>query len=310
MGLLDSVFGGGGGSSPEITQANLLSGEQTGFLNNLISGLGNILGRGLTPVNFQAPTASPLQQLGFGFAGNLGQTGFNLANQLLGQVDPSRIGGLLSTAQGALQEGLQGFDPSRITEAFEPSRQLALQSFERDIIPSIQEALGATSGESGPLNVALSEAGRDLSLGLRAQTAPFLGQAALAAPGQQFAGANLASILAGLPGQIAGQGFGLGSNAINQILGAGGQQFGIQSGLINALNQSMLQPQQLLGQFGPLALGTRAFENIVTPGTQETGFGDILGAFGPALGQFAGSEAGSALISSGLQALPGLLAGI
>lgn len=257
----------GGGTQQATTQLP----EQREFLTSLLGQLQGLIPQGLTPVQFQAPGASPLQQQAFGQFGQfggLGQQGFDIAQQGLAGFDPSVSQRFLGQAQGALQQGLEGFDPSRITEALEPGRQLALRTFQRDTVPDLLERFSATSGQSGGLNRALAEAGADLSLGLGAQAAPFLGQAALQAPGQQFQGAGLAGNLSQLPGQLAGQSFGLagqGSNFLQQLLGAGGQQRGIAGEQLRAQQQTQLQPQNILAQFGPLGLGIQGFENVITP---------------------------------------------
>lgn len=277
MGLFD-IFGSGLGEGNLFEprgggteQATLQLPEQRDFLIDLLGKLGGLTQQGLTPINFPSAGPSPLQQSAFGGLegiGQLGQQGFGIAGQQLGQFDPNLGGQFLGQAGGALTQGLQGLDPQRILSALEPGRQLALNTFEQDIVPFLGERFGATSGASGALNKALAEAGANLSLGLGAQAAPFLGQAALQAPGQQFQGANIAGNLAQLPGQLAGQGLGLAGqsgNLFSQLLGAGGIQRGITSEGLAAQTQTQLDPRNILGQFGPLGLGIQGFENIITP---------------------------------------------
>ena len=184
MGLFDfvgdifssDVFSPSGGG---VSTASSLLKPQERLLRGLSGGLEGLRRSALTPIGPQqiAPT-SPLQQLafgGFGGLAGLGQQGFNLAQQGLSGIDPQQAQGFLGTAGQALQQGLGGFDPGRISEAFAPSRQLALNLFNQDIVPNLLERFGATSGASGPLNKQLAESGANLALGLRGQEAPFIG---------------------------------------------------------------------------------------------------------------------------------------
>ena len=309
MGLFDSIgnlFGGGGGGGPDIQQASTLTGPQGDLLNQILSGLGPLVGQALTPTGAQqfAPISQLQQQAfgGFQGLGGLGQQGLGIAQQGLGGFDPSISQGFLGQAGGALQRGLQPVDTQAISDAFAPSRQLALNTFEQDIVPNLLERFGASSGGSGALQEQLSRAGGNLALGLSAQQAPFVGQAALQAPGVQQAGAGLAGNLSQLPGQLAGQSLGIGaagSDLLGQLLNVGGIQRGIAQEPFSAQFQAAQQPQQLLGQFGPLGLGTQAFTNFVEQ--QQPGlFQSLL----PALGSFAGSEQGSQSFSNLLGNLP------
>ncbi len=257
-----SLFDPRGGST---VQATTQIPEQRDFLTSLLQGLQGLVPQGLTPVDFQAAGPSALQQQAFGGLGPLAQQGFGIAGQQLAGFDPSQAQGFLGQAGGALSRGLQGIDLGAISEAFEPSRRLALEGFQQDIVPNLLERFGATSGGSGALQEQLARAGANLQLGLRAQEAPFIGQAALQAPGQQFAGAGLAGNLAQLPGQLAGQGLGSLGAIMQLLLGAGGAQRGIAGEQLAAQQQTALQPQNILAQFGPLGLGTPAFQNVVTP---------------------------------------------
>lgn len=262
------LFGGGEGGTE---QATLQLPEQRDFLVDLLGQLGGLTQQGLTPINFPSAGISPLQQQAFGgFSGlsGLGQQGFGIAGQQLAQFDPNLGGQFLGQARGALSQGLQGLDPQRILDALEPGRQLALNTFEQDIVPFLGERFGATSGASGAFNKQLAESGANLSLGLGAQAAQFLGQGALQAPGIQFQGANIAGNLAQLPGQLAGQGLDLGrqsGNLLSQLLNAGGVQRGITSEQLAAQTQTQLDPRNILSLFGPLGLGIQGFENIITP---------------------------------------------
>ena len=283
----------GGGT----TRQSILRGGQESLLDALTSLLTGQLGQGITPFQGLRPGEvpfGPLQQQGFGLAGGLAPgigAGIDLFGQTLGQFDPTQGQGFLGQAQGALGKGL-GFDPTQdILRAFEPSRQLALRGFQEDIVPNLLERFGATSGPSGPLNRALAEAGAGLELGLSAQTAPFIGQAALQQPGLQFAGAGLGGQLAGVPGQLAGQGVQLGGAGISQLsnlFNIGGLQQQLPIGIAGAEQARFQEAQAFANPFLSLltpALGTQAFEAFQRPSgpsplSQIGGFFGGAGAFG------------------------------
>ena len=300
---MSDIFGGG--DSGHVEQVSTLTPGQKSLLDSITSLLGKQVGRGVTPYQGTRPGEvpfGPLQQQAFGMAGGLGQgigAGMGLFNQALSGYDPSQGQGFLGQAGQALQQGLN-FDPTQnILQALEPGRQLALNTFNQDIIPNLMERFGATSGQSGGLNRALSEAGANLSLGLGAQAAPWLGQAALNQPGLQMQGAGMYGNLAQMPGMLAGQGAqlgGMGFDMLSQLMNIGGLQQQQQQGVAGA-EQARWQEAQgwanpWMSQYGPLALGTSAVENIYQQPSQG-----ILSAMLPALGQmgggFLGSEAGS-----------------
>ncbi len=283
----------GGGT----TTASILTGGQTGLLKALTSLLTSQVGQGITPFQGQRPGEvpfSPLQQQGFGLAGGLAPgigAGLDLFGQTLGGFDPTQGQGFLGQAQGALQQGL-GFDPTQnILQAFEPSRRLALRGFEQDIVPSLLERFGAQSGRSGALNRALAEAGAGLELGLSAQTAPFIGQAALQQPGLQFQGAGLGGQLAGVPGQLAQQGTQLGGQgigALSQLFNIGGLQQQLPRGIAGAEQARFQEAQPFANPFLnllPQALNTQAIAAFQKPSgpsplSQVGGFFGSQGAFG------------------------------
>ncbi len=293
---MSSIFKPTGGGTERIS-------TQTGGQANLLDLLTGVLGgqfqggqlQGVTPFQGTRPGEvpfSPLQQQGFGLAGGLQpliQQGFDVFEQGL-QFDPSQGQQFLGQAGGALQQGLD-FDPTQnILEAFEPSRQLALRGFQQDIVPNLLERFGATSGPSGPLNRALAEAGAGLELGLSAQTAPFIGQAALQQPGVQFQGAQLGGQLAGIPGQLAQQQTQLGSQGaglLSGLLNIGGAQQQLPIGIAGAEQARFLEAQgfanPFLAQFLGPALGTSAFQAFQKPSGPPM-LGQITGAIGDLFG--------------------------
>jgi hypothetical protein len=281
----------GGGTARE----SILRPGQENLLDTLTALLTSQIGQGITP--FQGLRAGevpfgPLQQTGFGLAGGLAPgigAGIDLFGQAISGFDPAQAQGFLGQAQGALQQGL-GFDPTQnILQALEPGRQLALRTFERDIVPNLLERFGATSGPSGPLNRALAEAGAGLSLGLGAQAAPFLGQAALMQPGLQFQGAGLAGNLAQLPGVFAQQGAqlgGMGTNLLNQLFNIGALQRQLPMGEAAAEQARFEEAQPFANPFlqllGP-ALGVQGFEAFQKPSGPSplSQIGGLFGGGGP-----------------------------
>ena len=310
MGSISDIFGGGGNGGTQgftATQVPTLTGKQRGLLDlitNFLSGQfqGGQL-QGVTPFQGIRPGEvpfGPLQQQAFGLAGGLAPgigTGIDLFGQALAGFDPAQGQGFLGQAGRALETGL-GFDPTQdILQAFEPSRQLALRGFQEDIVPNLLERFGATSGPSGPLNQALAEAGADLQLGLSAQTAPFIGQAALQQPGLQFAGAGLGGQLAGVPGQLAQQGTQLGGQAtdlLSQLFNIGGLQQQLPRGQAAAqqarFQEAQPQANPFLSRFGGLALGTPAFTTVLEP-QGPSAAQSLL----PGLGSFIGGQTGGFL---------------
>ncbi len=283
-----------GDGKSKTSQASLLTPSQRSLQDTLGDLLTNQLGRGVTPFGGQrVADVSPLQQQGFDLAGGFGTgigTGIDAFGQTLGQFDPSQGGQFLSRAGGLLDQATQDFDPQVILDALQPGRQLAQNQFQQQTVPFLSERFGATSGASGSLNQALSEAGANLSLGLSAQAAPFLAQGQQNAFNRQLQGSALSGELAGVPGQLAQQGIGIGqgvSDLLSQLFNIGSQQRGIQQQGLTAEQQRFNEAQPFNNPFLnllPSALGVSS-ENIVQlPGP---GLGS---AIGPALGTLAGSE--------------------
>lgn len=263
----------GGGTERE----SVLRRGQEGLLDALTKLLSGQLGQGVTPFQGTRPGEvpfGPLQQQGFGLAGGLGQgigAGIDVFGQALGGFDPSQGQGILQQGIQSLQGATQPFDPQSILSALDPSRQLALRTFERDIIPNLLERFGATSGASGGLNRALAEAGEGLSLGLGAQAAGPLIQGQQAQLNRQLAGAGQFGQFAGIPGQLAGQGLGLGGGAtdlLSQLFGFGGLQQGLGQGQAGAEQARFQEAQPFANPFLNFlgtALGTQGFQAFQQP---------------------------------------------
>lgn len=296
MGLFD--FLGGGGGDDTFSQQTNFTPETRDLFNDFISTLqsqfqGGQL-QGITPFGGQRVAGfGPLQQEAFGLAGGLGQgigAGIDIFGQTLGQFDPNLGGQFLGQAGDLLGGVSQGLDPQRILDALEPGRQLALNTFEQDIVPFLSERFGATSGASGALNKQLAESGANLSLGLGAQAAPFLGQAALQQPGLDLSAARTAGDFAQLPGILAQQGTQLGGQSfdlLSQLFNIGGLQQQQQQQQLGATQQRFNEQQAFnnpfLSQLG-LAFGSSPFQTSFQQGAPGIG-AQLL----PALGAFAGA---------------------
>ena len=295
---MGDLFGGGG---TDVEQISTLTPGQRDLLSELTGLLRGQVGQGITPFGGLRPGEvpfGPLQQQAFGLAGGLAPgigAGIDIFGQALGQFDPTQGQGLLGQATQALQGATQPFDPQSVLSALEPGRQLALRTFERDIVPDILERFGATSGASGALDRALAEAGAGLSLGLGAQAAGPLIQGQQAQLNRQLQGAGLFGNLAQLPGQLAGQGIGLGGAGIGQLsnlLNIGGLQRTLPQGIAGAQQARFQEAQPFANPFLsllPQALGTQAFQNI---GVQQAPgvLSGALGGLGTGLGQQIGQQ--------------------
>ncbi len=255
----------------EVTQRSTLTAEQEDVLGQLMGQLQAQIGQGVAPFPGQiTPEASQLQRQGFDLAGQI----------------PGQIGGLQNIAMQGLQRTMQPFDPATAMQTMEPARQLGLRTFERDIIPMLSEKFLAGTGARGSGSFAreLSRGGQDLSLGLSAQLAPYL-----------FAGEQAQRQRETMIPGMAGQAAGIPGIGLQALMGAGGQQRGIQSeqGQEAFQKWAMSQPTanpwlDFLGK----GLGTQAFENIVQPAirsqSQSGGGGGLMSSLLPALGMAAG----------------------
>lgn len=302
-----------GGGDAEVQQASKLTGGQENLLNALTDLLVPQVGKGISPYQGQRVAGlTPTQQQAFGMAGgafpSIGSA-FDAASQGIGAFNPQQGYDFLNQAQQNLGYATQEFDPQTILDAFEPARDIAVNQFERSTVPALLERFGATSGGSGALQEQLARAGSDLSLGLSAQIAPSLVQGQQAQLNRQLQGAGLGGQLAQAPGSLAMQSLGIGAGGgdlLGQALGFGSAEQAQNQAMLTADQQRWMEGQAYnnpyLQSLAPLALGTQAFENVVTPGSQG-----LLGALAPALGSFAGSEAGAGAISSGLGAAFGFI---
>lgn len=286
--------GGGYSQVPNLTD------EQTQLLNQMVGTLGQQWGQGVTPYQGErVPPISPLQQQAFDIMGDympFAQQGQGIMGQAL-QDYPQMAGRFQQMGGQALERTMQPFDPTQVTERFKPVREFATETFMQDLVPQIMErfaSLGAT--RSGALNRTLGrEAGR-LSMGLSAQMAPYMQQAAEGHAGRQ---------LAAIP-----QAFQLPTSVLNRVLsgvgqmpmsimqaglGAGGIERGLEGEQLTAEQQIYQEGQPWQNpwmQFLPTALGTQPF-SYAQQGPNMAAlmmpmFGSLLG--GAAMGGMGGGS--------------------
>ncbi len=261
---------------------------------------------GVTPYPGQVvPGPSNLQQTGFDVAGGLspiasgGQEWFG---GQLGAADPGAPGRAAGMAEQGLSQVLQPFDPSTVMEGLAPGKELAMDTFFRDFMPQLKQNMLNRGGTAdvGALDKFAVREGKNLSLGLGAQSFPYLFQGQQNALGRQQTGVNQAMTLAGLPSNLltgAGQVGGMGTDMLSQSLNIGGIQRGIEGEQLQEgfgkwqFEQPWASPwtdvlarlQGAAPQFDYLA--------------QEQGPG-LAGMLGPMAASFAGSEAGAAGIAA------------
>ncbi len=229
----------------------------------------------LTPEQQQLLSQLATQQQGLlgargeQFGGNIVPQAGQLSQQLQQQA-----GGLLGQSGRALQQFGQPLTAQSLQQGSQPFLDALTNQFQQQVVPGI-------AGQFGALGAARSSG---------------LGQA-------------IGSQAAGLPGQAQQQFLNqrnLGIQQGFQGLQAGGQIAGQQDLLNQLFSQGQFQ-NFLLGRQGAniqsnpgLALGTQAFENVVTPGTQTQG------VFGQLAGSLLGTEAGAKGFGGFLKGLPGI----
>lgn len=178
------------------------------------------------------PGASPLQQQGFDVAQGLtpiASGGQEYFGDILSRTDVDAPGRAMGMAERGLSDVLRPFDPSTVTEGLQPGKDLAMNTFFRDFMPRLKESMVGRAGtaDTGALDRLAVQGGEDISLGLGAQSFPYLFQGQQNQLGRQQGGVNQAMNLAGLPGQVlgqAGQIGGMGANLLGQQMNIGGIQ--------------------------------------------------------------------------------------
>jgi hypothetical protein len=226
-------FGGGGSSTKTVdpwsgTGMRELFKGYTDYLSPFVGGVSAYPGQ-LTP------GPSPLQQTGFDVAQGLtpmATGGQQYFGDIYGQMDVGAPSRAMGTAESALADVMAPYDPEMAKQTLEPARQLALDTYFRDIVPGLKESYVSRAGtaDAGALNRAFAREGSNLSLGLSNQLAQLLYSGSEAQKNRQQAGVGQAMQLAGLPGQVlgqAGQIGGMSTDALAQMLSMGTMQRGI-----------------------------------------------------------------------------------
>ena len=178
-----------GGGSTKVQQVSNLTGLQAPVLNDMLRFVQPEIGRaGPSFPGERVPGFSPLQQSGLDLAG--------------------QIPGAIGAAQGEGFSALQDILGQTPEDFFGPAQESAQRLFDNVISPNVLGRFAQTgSANSGGAQRALSEAGRDLSLGL----ADRLSGLGLQQQAQQISALPQLINLANLTSQGAGQLFNLGT---------------------------------------------------------------------------------------------------
>ena len=250
-GLVGGALGGGGKNKNayQTQQVGTLTPGQNYLLNTLAWRVGEQVNQpGAAYPGQMVARASPLQQQAFGDA-----------PQAYGQGMAG-----LDTARTYLNRGVTPWNPYETEQMFQPIKDMALNTFNRDIAPGILNRYGAIdSARSSGAQRELAGAGADLLANLAAQLSPMQFQAWQANLNRNVAGSQQAAQLAGMPQQ-------LGSQLYNMGVG----QRGITGEMLQEpySKWQMAQPwsNPALNYAGQ-ALGTQAFNNIAYPKPPSTG---------------------------------------
>ena len=293
-----------GGDDGGVEQATTLTTGQRDLLDAITDLVTPQVGQGVDPYSGQTVASiSPLQQSAFNSAyglSNLGSLGINLAQSGISGYNPQQGYDILNTAQQGLQGAMQEFDPQTVMDALDPARRLALNTFNTETIPNLLERFGATSGGSGSLNTAFGDAAQELSLGLSAQAAPYLFQGQQNQLDRQLQGASIGSTLSQIPGTLGLQSLQIGggsSDLLSTLANLGASERSLQQQFLtdeaNRYYEAQPYNNPYLTGLAPLALGTRAFENVYTQ--PSPGLGSALL---PALGSLGGAAIGGSALTA------------
>jgi len=283
--------------------------QLTGFASPFI-------GQGLTPYQGQIyPGASDLQQQGFGAAGGLtplSQAGMGYFGNVLSGTDPMAAQGYEQMASQGLQNVMQPFDPSMVSQVMQPAQDLAMQNYQQNVVPYIMEryGAGANAKNAGAMWSELGKQGANMSLGLSNQMAQYLYPAWQNQLGRQQQGVGQAMQLSQIPGQTlsqAGQIGGMGADLLGQQMNIGGVQRDITGQGMQEQYQKYQQAQPYNNPYLQMAMNllSQGASMPMQVGQQQQGPG--MASLLPGLGSFLGSETGSSMLGSALGGIGGLL---
>ncbi len=261
-----------------------------------------------------------MQQQGFDVAQGLtpiASGGQEYFGDVLGQADPGAANRYMGMAEQGLQQGIQPFDPSMVIEGLQPGKDLAMNNFFREFMPRLKENIVGRAGtaDAGALQKLAVQGGEDMSMGLAAQSFPYLFQGQQNQQNRNLQAGGQFSNLANQPGNIvsqAGQIGGMGANFGNQLINAGGvqrditgQQAGEQYG-----NWAMQQPYNSpwLNVMGSLS-GSAPQMDFINQQKAPSLFSQMLPAAGMAAGGFLGGPVGGAMMGNFLGGGGGMPAG-
>ena len=298
-GMVGAAALGGGGGGGDVSQYSTLMPGQRQLLEQITGTLGQQWGQGLTPYGGQrVPGVSPLQQQGFDIMGGftpMAGPAQDITQQAFGQFDPSQSQRAQQLGMGGLEQMMQPFDPNRITQAFKPVQQFAMQGFQDEFVPWAAEKYGPALGakSSGAFGRELSKGAERLQLGLSAQMAPYQMQGFQNQQNRMLQGIPEAYRMGMMPTDVLNQTLsGVGQfpmQAAQGMMGAGGMQRGISGEQLGAKQQYWQEAQPWanpwLTQFLGPALGTQGVENVY----QQGGPG-IAAMLGPAMQGAFGSQ--------------------
>lgn len=294
MGAAAIGRGGGGG----VSQQSTLTPGQRKLLEQMTGSLGQQWGQGLTPYGGQrvAPF-SPLQQQSFDMMGGMGSMfgpAQDITQQALGQYSPAQGQRAQQLGMGGLEQMMQPFDPSRISQAMKPVGDYAMSQYKEELVPWLAEKYGPALGakSSGAFGRELAKGGERLGMGLASQFAPYQMQGFENQMNRMAQGVPMSQQMAMGP-----------MNMLNQTLGGVGQfPFQMAQGMMGAGGVQQAQSQAELGAgqqywqeaqpwqnpwlnfLGP-ALGKQGVENVYKQG--GPGMGAMMA---PMLGSMLGSQ--------------------
>jgi len=286
--------------------------QLTGFASPFI-------GQGLTPYQGQIyPGASDLQQQGFGAAGGLtplSQAGMGYFGNVLSGTDPMAAQGYEQMASQGLQNVMQPFDPSMVSQVMQPAQDLAMQNYQQNVVPYIMEryGAGANAKNAGAMWSELGKQGANMSLGLSNQMAQYLYPAWQNQLGRQQQGVGQAMQLSQIPGQTlsqAGQIGGMGADLLGQQMNIGGVQRDITGQGMQEQYQKYQQAQPYNNPYLQMAMNllSQGASMPMQVGQQQQGPG--MASLLPGLGSFLGSENSMSNLFGNLGGLAGGIGGL
>jgi hypothetical protein len=256
---MDALFGStdpGGytGNAPRMTTG------QESLLNQLTGMISGQVGKGVEAYPGQVvPGATGTQQ-----------NTFDLAQLITGgQYQP------VQDSQGALSQMFQPFDPTSAQQYWQQGVvDPAMQLWERDILPAVQERfISNNAGSSGAANRAIARSGEELTTNLSGQLANLLYSGQQSHLGRQVDASNtLMNQLTGITG--------IGTTA-------GGAERDIMSQLLGEDYQKWLATQPYNNPWlnmVPQALGAQAFEPIVQGPSSSSGL--LQSVIAPLIGSY------------------------